>query len=263
VLASLKGFFFIALISSINMTEVYSAEKNRSEQSAFYLEDLEALLALETEKIQELEKGCDEIQLYEAYNERGMTFFLKKEYKWALRDFDFILEGIPLSSKIDYSIFGAALWGRALSRACLGMGEAATDDLLMLCSLIDHFQIGCCEKSESRREISTNSFSQASVLLCASDDDQWVKYANPHESISSRECRNRVFGTANALKNFLTPLIKDPGAQVTFMYFIDLLTQQGYNCCHDGSIWATCVKPLLAKLNKWRAFGIPADPYWD
>jgi hypothetical protein len=72
-----------------------------------------------------------------------------------------------------------------------------------------------------------------------------------------------VHGSAEALKLFITPLIKDASKRFLFYSFIKSLEDAGYYCCKDGSIWTSCVAPLLDKLQKWKMVGIPADPAWD
>ena len=86
---------------------------------------------------------------------------------------------------------------------------------------------------------------------------------NPNENISAAQCRDRVSGSAKALRDFIAPLIKDVGKQSVFILFINRMEGHGLDCCRDGSIWVTCVTPILQKLENWRVLGIPADPAWD
>lgn len=90
-----------------------------------------------------------------------------------------------------------------------------------------------------------------------------LKFAYPDEQVSVYECRDRVARCAQKVKLFVGPLIKDIARRAIFFTFIDALEDQGLYCCRDGSIWTSCVTPLLEKLQKWRMVGIPDDPAWD
>jgi hypothetical protein len=44
---------------------------------------------------------------------------------------------------------------------------------------------------------------------------------------------------------------------------ISSLEEEGTRCCHSGAFWASCVTPIIERLQRWKIFGIPDNPAWD
>jgi hypothetical protein len=178
-----------------------------------------------------------DIGIFNSYNERGLDYFFEEKYSHALEDFNKVLERGLTHSDLDDVLLGSALWGRTLCHAYLGLENATIEDI----QLLRDFFI------ETRQCISNRTE---------------VKCANPNENISKNSCEERVVGTANAMR-ILAVAIKKSELGFLVNQFIDELEKVGIRCCRDGSFWTSCVTPLLEKLEKWKAFGIPSDPYWD
>jgi hypothetical protein len=231
---------------------------------AYSFSEIEGTIGQESETIRDLEvryySSSDRNALLELYNERGISNFAVGSYKAALRDFNRILEEAFSFGYKREGIVGAALWGRALCHACLESDAEMIEDIEMLDRYLDELCNGDCQSCfgviEREPEYSPLSPYQASVTLVA-------KYVNPNEKLSIAECRERVTGTANALRLFIGPLIKDASKRGLFLSFIQGLEDKGLYCCREGSIWTTCINPLIEKLQRWKMVGIPANPAWD
>ena len=225
------------------------------------LNEIDQAIQKETQQINKIDPYCNSTNdvTLELYNERGISYFAKREYKLALADFDHILETKSSINQMRDLVVGTALWGRALCHACLDMDENTYEDFDMLESYFrDIFQTDCACDSEKKdpvsRAVSRKGFHARTME---------VKFANPNEKISIEECNDRIRGCAKKLRLFIGPLIKDVAKRTIFFAFINALEDQGLYCCRHGTFWTSCVTPILEKLQNWNAFGIPADPYWD
>lgn len=250
IYALILCFFFIHKLPTTPHDRIFPcSNKEKIEESIFE----------KTNQIRNLEinQGVTEEVLW-LYNELGIDLFFLKDYLSALKTFDYIL-----SEKMEDNhslLIGASLWGKAICHACLDMSEEMIHDFEMLEIYFDHlFQCDCLSMSSHE----PLAFSKRTFHSSDLQEKTKVVLANPSENISASECRERVRGSAKALKLFIGPLIKDPAKRAIFYAFIENLEAQGVRCCRHGTIWATCVMPLLQKLQDWKAFGIPSDPAWD
>ncbi len=249
----LSGFFFNGLLA-LNLRDA-SLKPSLCRRIA----QIEEMFFREIQQIQDLESACgttDEVLWL--YNDLGISCFFGENYKLALDCFDHILQQKSHDEK--NLLIGAALWGKAICHACLDMSEEMIQDfqaLELYFQQVFHYN---CPSSRERLIFSSSNenFHYWDMFHSAK-----VEFANPNENVSAYECRERVRGSANALKLFIGPLVKNVAKRAIFMRFIDALEYQGMYCCHDGTIWATCVTPILQKLQDWKALGIPADPAWD
>lgn len=256
------NLFFLVILYGILINRSIAAELYDVSEKVIVsekTEEIDATIRYETEEIQKLQNiyGISDEVLW-LYNELGISLFFKGDYQVALNNFDYILKK-KIHEK-ENLLIGAALWGKALCHACLDMTEEMLQDFQMLELYFKHlFQFDCPSKRHRRIFASSNSVPSFSNLISSTK----IEFAYPNEKISVAECRDRVRGSAEKLRLFIGPLIRDTAKRILFIKFIDALEEEGVFCCRDGSIWTTCVSPILEKLQKWKIIGVPADPAWD
>ncbi len=238
----MKRFFFFLAFPLL----IYAQVSDKIKESILYE-------TRELEKLESILHSSDD-QVLELYNERAISYFAQQKYTLALADFNHILEEKIQTKDLQTIIIGEALWGRSLCHACLDMNNELAEDLTLLSQFLRFFEEDClCNDKKTILSSAGKNF----IILPV------VRFADPDENISAYECRERVRGSAEKVRLFLGPLLKDTVKRTLFLTFITGLENQGIACCRDGSIWATCVSPILNKLEKWHILGIPADPAWD
>lgn len=254
-----KIFLSLWILSGFFINEIFSASYRDNFLRLSSIIEIEETILDERQQIHDLQSvyGLTDEVLW-LYNDLGISYFFKDEFLTALDKFDYILQ--QKQEDNESLLIGAALWGKAICHARLDMFDEMLQNLRLLESYFNHlFEYNC--RSEQRKQfmLSNEDFHLSHLIFKAKQ----VQFENPNENISAAQCRDRVVGSANAIKNFIAPLIKDPGKQIIFIQFINGLESQGLYCCRDGSIWVSCVTPMLQKLENWKIFGIPADPAWD
>lgn len=252
------GGCFINTIAGLNPNDELLTSVAHSEKIA----KIDEAIRCESQQIHDLQNahGLTDKVLW-LYNDLGISYFFKEEYSVALDQFDYILQ--QKYQDEESLLIGAALWGKALCHACLDMSDDMLQDLQILESYFSHlFRSSCRSAGDRKRFVFSGEPVHYSNLIMQTKNKP-IRLDNPNENISAAQCRDRVGGTARTLKEFIAPFIKDVGKQIIFIQFINGLEIAGMDCCRDGSIWASCVMPLLQKLENWKVFGIPADPAWD
>ena len=249
--------FLVLLYSSQSIaTEMFED----FEQTTIKQMEIEKVIEKETLRISSLE---DSQRISDAalwlYNDLGISHFFRENFLGALGNFDYILETKISMDDSENLLVGAALWGRMLCHARLDMENELDQDLQMLEVYFYRVFQRDQQCQSCRSEFNISKVAHYSDFITQTK----IEFANPDEYISAAECRDRVTGSANQLRLFISPLIKSTAKRAIFLKFIDALEDQGYYCCRDGTFWTTCVTPIFEKLNKWRVIGIPSDPAWD
>ncbi len=258
-----KIFLYLLILSGFFINEISSSNQSDELLRSSSFEKIakidEAILS-ETQQIQDLQSvyGVTDEVLW-LYNQLGISYFFKGEYLSALDNFDYIFQQKYHDEQS--LLIGAALWGKAICHACLDMSDEMMQDIHILESYFNSlFHYNCPSARNRKRLAFSDEQSHYSNWIMKTKQ---VQFANPNENISAAQCRDRVTGSAKALRDFIAPLIRDVGKQIIFIQFINVLEDRGIYCCRDGSIWVSCVTPIMQKLENWKVFGIPADPAWD
>ncbi len=161
-------------------------------------------------------------------------------YENALEDFNTVLdfhERIPLEEKI----VGRALWGRAWVYAFQGNVEELANDLRAIISLYK-----LSERCDCGHEFIPLTYHHKDFVFVLCDDF----------------CERTIDNMSSFMKA-MCAIIPKKEAKVVFYLFIDGLSKKAVDCCRAGGFWRECVDPMVKIAEKWKFFGIPADPYWD
>ncbi len=222
------------------------------------------------ESLRDLGKGD---VIYDECVDRGIDLYFLEDFEEAVKIFDFVAQEYP-SQCVSEVAYGSALWGLLFCHAAL----SHEDLVYSYMNLIHDFFIktrSCCGRHISMQQLYGNQ--RVQILRSRNyQDGEWfdrnpgerapdpeAKFADPNEkNVSVQDCIDRVNGTAKAIKYGICH-IKNRQAIFILNEFIDNIARSCINCCVRGGIWTACVGPIVAKLQKWRIFGIPDDPAWD
>jgi hypothetical protein len=182
------------------------------------------------------------------YNDRGTHLLIAGFYREALNDFNIVLFQAKQYEPED-KIIGRALWGRAWTYAFLGETDALMEDLREISKLIGLDEDCHCEHLANHASINNQ-------IRFAINHDQ------PVFVLCDNFCENTIDNMATFMKAMCS-VLRDPGAKVTLYLFIDGLRNKAIRCCKVGGFWRDCVDPMVKIAEKWKSFGIPADPVWD
>lgn len=199
--------------------------------------------------IENIEKDKNGIEELNTRNLNGVNHLFAGDLLEALNDFDFVIER---KSSISDELYGLALWGRVFCHAYLGELHQVEEDIRLLNRFFIERKCACERSHDFYWQTRQDLVHQTSVVI----------YANPDEKISQHECIARVVGTANSLKAMCAAITRSD-IQYLLIKVIEAMEELGIRCCENGTFWTTCVTPLIEKLQKWKVFGIPADPAWD
>lgn len=216
------------------------------------------------QKIESLTDSIDSLNSSNArgsdrlFTERGIHLLVGGEYELAIEDFNQTLSDI-----FDQNVHHAkkyvarALWGRTLCYAFLGKVEEFNEDLARFAKLINLNNNCNCTSMSIQSTCHSHHFKSSPLYSKSRDFDQRDDIA-----LCSSFCEATVYNTVKYLK-LACATIRDIGIQTTLYIFIEGLGDKAMRCCRGNGFWRDCVDPLVKTADKWKAFGIPSDPYWD
>ncbi len=196
--------------------------------------------------------SSDSFSLFELYD-RGVFLLASGDYYQARDCFIHILD----SEGISEELIGVALWGQVWANAFLGDNESLDKDLATIANLI-----GLYEECECRSDVSfrgSDDFRENSDFFITTIAN---KKNNRNFSSGDPGCHKTVENCESFMKAMCGG-VKDPGAKITLELFIEALAEKAQECCRAGGFWEHCVQKMVDTMNKWKFFGIPADPSWD
>jgi len=201
-------------------------------------------------------------QAIDLWIERGIILFIAGKHDAAINDFTYAIDSVDEIPEQNRSrIIGEALWGRLWAYAFLGKKNEFLDDLHSVSELFAD-----CYNFSEEIDLAFFQLNQRPIILCKSkkkhkEDDQGNGAQN-NNGEGVQFCIDTVRNTVAFMKGMCN-VIPDQGIRTTLHLFIDGLGQQSIRCCTAKGFWRTCVEPMVEKINKWKIYGVPADPYWD
>ena len=184
--------------------------------------------------------GEDRQTILSFYNEQGIYEFFTGKLDRAVENFDYVLNSLNPDTNEDRQLLAIALWCRMLCHAFSNSIEKTYADI----QLIRYFFINANDSSPhpifdyaSRTIIERETF----VLINN-------KYSDGNQRITPAQCRDRVFGTANAARMF-SAKIPDPKISWLVNTIISDLENFGNKCCEDAPDWTKCLDPIT---NAWQ-----------
>lgn len=192
------------------------------------------------EYCEEIQALTEDINSYPGYlcpielrNQRGLFLFLSTEYDAAIEDFNDVIERLENKAVGNCSLYASALWGRFLTYAFSDIVDQSLKDLFLIRRLFMDGEYNC--KGENLCTIV--KFDRAfSVLKIA-------EFVDPGERLTPEQCKQRVKGTALAMKALC---LKIPNAAIRFSteVFISELEEKAYTCC-EREHWTECLSPII------------------
>lgn len=197
------------------------------------------------------------------YIERGVVLLIIGKHEAAIDDFTYAINN---STKFPQPIRGKiveeALWNRMWGYAFWGKETEFLNDMHSVSKLLSK-----CYQSSNKTDLGVSQSYSLPIMLCKSkrkhelDDPPFYEESNNGEETVDF-CIKTVRNTINFMK-VMCNAVKDLGIKTTLYLFIDGLGNEALNCCTARGFWRTCVDPMVLKIDKWKFFGIPADPYWE
>jgi hypothetical protein len=230
------------------------------------------LISLNPKKLAEALESLDQqikndsstnFELMDLLIERGTILFFSGEHEAAINDFAFALmhsNEIPEPSRREK--ISEALWGRMWGYAFLGKQKEFFEDLHSISKLLSE-----CYHTSAKISPTTFQSDLSPATPCKSKknikDDDWEDVPQNYDSDENVSfCIDTVNNTISFMKGMCNA-IRDQGIKTSLYLFIEGLGRQAIRCCTARGFWRTCVDPMVQKMNRWKIFGIPADPYWD
>lgn len=186
---------------------------------------------------EEINSYPEHVCLVELRNQRGLFLFLSNEYDAAIEDFEFVIERFENKTMKNCSLYASALWGKFLTHAFSDDIDKSIADLFLIRKLFLDGDCNCKKKITS----STATFDGRVSIIKVAD------FANPKEHLTPEECKQRVKGTAIAMRALC---LKIPNASVRFATEVSIneLEQKAYSCC-EREHWTECLSPIIDAWN--------------